>query len=69
MKIMGLYIAYYVIMQKMGLLGHISVSNYGHMSIKWCWMNWYGWVVFLVAGEMFVCGESVPEPAILSQAS
>jgi len=33
---MGLYIAYYVIMQKMGLLGHISVSNYGHMSIKWC---------------------------------
>jgi len=33
MKIMGLYTAYFVIMQKIGLLGHISVSNYAHMSI------------------------------------
>jgi len=66
---MGLYTTYSVIVQKMGLLGHISVFHYANMSIKVV-LNELVWLGCVLGRwcNVFV-RESVPEPTILAQLS
>jgi len=55
MHIMGLDFVYSMIMQSWVIGAYFRVQIMLMCISKLCWMNWCVWVVFWVAGAMFVC--------------